>query len=262
MPNSQPMSLSLAGAVPRLVHRCLLTVLSLLLALQGAGLAHAQNGNAVDSAAAPSATSGPIRLRQGSAAVAEPRYIVEPMPEKRPVYQPGEFERFVQRQAGTTDLQRFGADLMSRGFDTGQLDASPLVPPDYPVAPGDEILLTIWGSVDADLRLIVDRAGRITIPRVGAVAVAGVRQSELADTISRRVAQVFKNYELSVSLGALRGIRVYVTGFTASPGSYTVSSLSTIDRLAAHRRSGLRGSAGVVRPICAPPGLAVALRGL
>jgi protein involved in polysaccharide export with SLBB domain len=42
------------------------------------------------------------------------------------------------------------------------------------------------------------------------------------------VAQVFRNFQLSVSLGQLRGIRIYVTGFTAKPGSYTVSSLSTV----------------------------------
>ena len=53
-------------------------------------------------------------------------------------------------------------------------DASPLVPADYLIKPGDEILLTLWGSVDADLRLVVDRSGRISIPRVGPMLVAGV----------------------------------------------------------------------------------------
>jgi len=58
--------------------------------------------------------------------------------------------------------------------------------------------------------------------------VAGVRYAELRDVIARRVAQVFKNFQLSVSLGQLRGVRVYVTGFVVRPGAYTVSSLSTI----------------------------------
>jgi protein involved in polysaccharide export with SLBB domain len=96
------------------------------------------------------------------------------------------------------------------------------------VQAGDELLVTLWGSVDADLRLIVDRSGRISIPRVGTIMVAGVRYAELHDVISRRVAQVFKNYQLSVSLGQLRGVRVYITGFVLRPGAYTVSSLSTI----------------------------------
>lgn len=105
---------------------------------------------------------------------------------------------------------------------------SPLVPPDYLLSPGDEIVVTLWGSIDADLRLVVDRSGRVTIPRVGPVSLAGVRYSELANVIRSRVSQVFRNFDLSVSLGQLRGIRVYVTGFVARPGVYSVSSLSTV----------------------------------
>lgn len=57
---------------------------------------------------------------------------------------------------------------------------------------GDEIFIQVWGSVDANLRLLVDREGRLTIPKVGAVNV-GVK--------------------VAVSMGQMRGIRVYVTGF-------------------------------------------------
>ncbi|WP_428419972.1 SLBB domain-containing protein [Methylibium sp.] len=141
---------------------------------------------------------------------------------------PGEFETFVQKLADPVEIRRFGAELVTRSEDPNSADFSPLVPADYLIKPGDEILLTMWGSVDADLRLIVDRAGRVNIPRVGAVQVVGVRYADLSDTVSRRVAQVFRNFQLSVSLGQLRGVRVYVTGFAVRPGAYSVSSLSTI----------------------------------
>jgi protein involved in polysaccharide export with SLBB domain len=75
---------------------------------------------------------------------------------------------------------------------------------------------------------VVDRSGRIVIPRVGPVFVSGVRYEDLPGTISRRVGQVFKNFELAVSLGQLRAIRVYVTGYVPRPGAYSVSSLSTL----------------------------------
>jgi len=48
--------------------------------------------------------------------------------------------------------------------------------------------------------------------------VAGVRYAELRDVIARRVAQVFKNFQISVSLAQLRGVRVYITGFVQRPG--------------------------------------------
>jgi protein involved in polysaccharide export with SLBB domain len=139
----------------------------------------------------------------------------------------GEFEAFVQRLAEPVEIRRFGAELMTPSETEEAVDAMPLVPADYLVKPGDEVLLTVWGSVDADLRLLVDRSGRVSIPRVGPVMIAGVRYADLPAVISQRVAQVFRNFQLSVSLGQLRGLRVYVTGFVTKPGSYNVSSLAT-----------------------------------
>ena len=57
---------------------------------------------------------------------------------------------------------------------------------------------------------------------------AGVRYADAPDVIRRRVAQTFKNFDLSISLGQLRGIRIYVTGFVDRPGSYTAGSLSSV----------------------------------
>ena len=153
-------------------------------------------------------------------------------------WQPSEFEFYVNSLAfpgaqlgldGELPIRRLGADLMvNPDRDADAVDYSPLVPPDYLVSAGDEILLTLWGSVNADLRLIVDRSGRITLPRIGAIMVSGVRYADLPAVIGKRVAQTFKNFDISVSLGQLRGVRVYVTGFVARPGAYTVNALSSM----------------------------------
>ena len=169
-------------------------------------------------------------------------------PALAPRYVPGEFERYVQRLSGSSRaVRRLGAELVTDGPETRSLDLTPVVPDDYPVAVGDEVLLTLWGSVDADLRLKVDRAGRITIPRVGTVQVAGVRMADVPGVISRRVAQVFRNFELSASLGQLQGIRVFVTGNVLRPGAHNVSSLSTV--VSALLRAGGPSSAGTFRQI-------------
>jgi protein involved in polysaccharide export with SLBB domain len=147
----------------------------------------------------------------------------------QPRYVPGEFELFVQKQAGLdVNIRRFGAELMIAPSERGVTEFVPLAPPDYLIKPGDELLLTLWGSVDANLRLPVDRSGRVSIPRVGTVVVAGVRYADLAGVLTQRVAQAFRNFQLSVSLGQLRGQRVYVTGFVTRPGTYNVSSLATV----------------------------------
>lgn len=141
----------------------------------------------------------------------------------------GEFELFVQRLVGPRPLiRRFGAELVTETEDRNAADFSPLVPADYLIKPGDELLLTLWGSVNADLKLRVDRAGVVSIPRIGSVQVSGVRYADLPALLERRVAQTFRNFQLNVSLGQLRGVRVYLTGFVQRPGAYSVTSLSTL----------------------------------
>ncbi len=222
------------------------------------GDASAGNGvgnTATDDPAAP--VPGTVRLRepvpQQSAATrsqAGARPVLEaPEPPAPP---PSEFEEYVNRLAGTPSpdarIRRLGANLMTapvRGPEA--IDYNPLVPPDYVVAAGDEIVLTIWGSVDADLRLFVDRSGRITVPRVGAIMVSGVRYADLPVVISKRVAQTFRSFELSVSLGQLRGVRVFVTGFVARPGAYTMNALSSVANAVV--RAGGPAAAGSFRHI-------------
>jgi protein involved in polysaccharide export with SLBB domain len=227
--------------------------------------------NTADSNA--SAAPGPLRLRQPLMDEAgnntpSKRNVKEgnskplteqPQDERRgepPSYKPGEFDLFVQGRIGrallneggeVASVRRLGAELLTHPADSESIDFSPQVPPDYLIKNGDEIVVTLWGSVDADVRLVVDRTGRVSIPRVGPVLVAGVRYAELPDVIRRRVAQVFRNFELSVSLGQLRGVRVYVTGFVERPGTYSVSSLSSV--LSALLRAGGPSAAGSMRNI-------------
>lgn len=161
-------------------------------------------------------------------------------------YVPGEFEVYVQGLARTQDVRRLGANLVVPSAD-GMESGSPLVPADYVIVPGDELAVAIWGSVDADLRLAVDRSGRITIPRVGSVLVAGVRYADLPEVLSKRIARQFKNFELSVSLAQLRAIRIFVTGYVSKPGAHSLASLSTIS--SAVVRAGGPTAAGSFREI-------------
>lgn len=181
-------------------------------------------------------TGGPMRLRQPPAIESAATAPVAPTPAPA---RPGEFESFV-------GLPRFGTDLVSE-LSAGAADFNPVVPPEYVLQVGDELQLTLWGSLDADLRLTIDRSGRVTIPRVGPVLVAGARYADLNDLLTKRIAQVFKNFELSVSLGKLRGVRVYVTGFVQRPGAYAVASLSTV--MNAVMRAGGPAAAGSFRMI-------------
>jgi protein involved in polysaccharide export with SLBB domain len=164
------------------------------------------------------------------------------------LYVPGEFERYVQERQDGQLVRRFGSNLLTDpALTSSTQDPLPVVPADYIVRPGDEIALDLWGSIDANLRLTVDRAGRIAVPRVGAINVGGLRNADLADAITRRVAQVFKNFELTASLGQVRPIRVFVGGYAQQPGSVLVSGLSSL--LHALMRAGGPSAGGSFRDI-------------
>lgn len=214
--------------------------------------AHAQR--AVLAAEVPSLveTPGPVRLQAPAATpptVPAPSGTnAEPPPPPPQPYVPGEFERYVQQQAGSSiEVRRIGSELVTALAEGRGLDFSPLVPGDYVLGPGDEVLITLWGSIDADLKLTVDRSGRISVPRVGTIQVSGVRYADLPEVVHQRVASLFRNFQSSVSLGQLRGIRVFVTGFAVKPGSYVVGSLSTA--VGALMRAGGPSSAGSFRDI-------------
>ena len=142
--------------------------------------------------------------------------------------QPSEFETFVSQMVDKP-LRRFGANLLVPGSRDFTAPPTTTVPPDYQLNPGDELVVGLTGSVQAsNLRLTIDPEGRIFIPRVGAVNVAGVRYGDVQALLARAVSREYRNFRVSVSVGQLHGITVYVTGFAATPGSYTVSSLSTL----------------------------------
>ena len=156
---------------------------------------------------------------------------LKPLPPE-PVQRPApverhEFQDFVAQSLGR-ELPLFGFNLFQNVPSTfSPLDRIP-VTPDYIVGPGDELLISSWGQVDIDYRATVDRNGAITIPRIGNINVAGVRYQDLEAHIKRSIGRVFTNFDLKVTMGQLRSIQIFIVGQALRPGTYTVSSLSTL----------------------------------
>jgi protein involved in polysaccharide export with SLBB domain len=138
-----------------------------------------------------------------------------------------EFQKFVAADTGKV-LPIFGGMLFRDVPATfAPLDRVP-VPENYVVGPGDELMLRAWGSIAFYLRVTVDRSGSIYIPHVGQVQVAGIKFSELRNYLEGQIATTFKKFDLSVEMGQLRAIQIFVVGRNRRPGSYTVSSLSSL----------------------------------
>jgi len=102
------------------------------------------------------------------------------------------------------------------------------VGPDYVIGPGDRIKIIIWGSVQGEYNLTVDRNGQVDIPKVGVVHVSSLTYRQLREVLDREFARQFTNFQMNVTLDNLRTIQIYVVGQARFPGSYAVSSLSTL----------------------------------
>ena len=128
----------------------------------------------------------------------------------------------------STDIRQFGYKLFSRSPSTfAPADKIP-VGPDYVLGPGDEIKITVWGMIDGGWDVIVDRDGKISLPKIGVLGVTGLTFKELKELLYKEFSRYYTRFEMNVSMGNLRAIRVYVIGNAESPGAYTVSSPSTL----------------------------------
>lgn len=101
------------------------------------------------------------------------------------------------------------------------------VPADYPVSPGDEILVTMWGRINEEIRTNVDRNGTINIPRIGPVSVGGLPFEIAQKNITNKV-QSIGGVKALVSIGVLSDVRVFIIGEVTFPGQYTIHALSNV----------------------------------
>jgi protein involved in polysaccharide export with SLBB domain len=139
---------------------------------------------------------------------------------------PSHFQRFVQQSTGRM-LPVYGAKLFSRP-DTFTPVTNITPPANYIMGPGDELQLTVWGAFDMAVNLVVDSRGQVNIPRVGTVSLAGISVGQLEPTLRGHMGKVFTNIDVAATVTKLRSIQVYVVGQAQRPGTYTLSSLSTV----------------------------------
>lgn len=138
-----------------------------------------------------------------------------------------EFQKFIFDSVGE-ELPVFGANFFDNAPSTFAPILNSPVPAEYVLGPGDELLIRGWGTIDIDFRATIDRNGTITIPTIGSVVLAGVKAGDADGIIRSAVGKLYKGVTVNVNFGQLRAITIYVVGQAKRPGTYTVSSLSTL----------------------------------
>ena len=138
-----------------------------------------------------------------------------------------EFQQLVENSTGQ-QVPIFGASLFSTVPST--FAPVPDVPVDanYVLGPGDEIGVQLVGQVNLQYDLTIDRTGAIIVPQLGVVHVAGVPYGKLNAYLTNQFSRLYRGFTLNATLGSLRSIQVFVVGEAVRPGSYNISSMSTL----------------------------------
>lgn len=141
---------------------------------------------------------------------------------------PVTLEEQIQNQGLTTDLEQFGYNIFTSLPTTfAPVEGIP-VPPDYMIGPGDGFILQIFSATDIQYNLVVNREGKLLIPEVGPIQVAGLTFEETKLLIDRTLSSSRMGVKTVLTLSNLQTIQVMLVGEVTQPGSYVVSGLSTL----------------------------------
>jgi polysaccharide export outer membrane protein len=130
--------------------------------------------------------------------------------------------------SGDEALKPFGYDLFEGVPSTFAPVSDIQVPKDYIVGPGDTFDVLLYGSQSNTYNLTVERDGRVNFPKLGPIMVSGMTFDAARAAIEQQVSQQLIGTRVSVTMGDLRSIRIFVLGEAEKPGTYTVSGLSTM----------------------------------
>lgn len=133
-----------------------------------------------------------------------------------------------QEPTGIEALEPFGYDVFTQdGSGLSSPSAGP-VPLDYVLGPGDTVRVQLFGNINDIYEQEVTRDGILNLPQIGPLPVAGLSFSEFRMDLRRRVSESLIGTQVSVTMGSLKTIRVYVVGDVNRPGSYVVGGLATV----------------------------------
>ena len=159
------------------------------------------------------------------------RGVIEESPELELNDQKSEVEiktEVLENSDDKKELKPYGYDLFA-GVPTTFAPSSDIpTPVNYVVGPGDSLEIQLLGKVNKDYSLLVGRNGALNFPELGPINVSGLSFNDVRELIKGKVKEQMIGVRAVISLGEIRSISIFVLGEAFKPGSYTVSSLSTM----------------------------------
>ena len=101
-------------------------------------------------------------------------------------------------------------------------------PQNYVLGPGDVLVVDIYGGSQENLKLTVSPEGDVYVPEFGPIQVSGLQIGAAQNRIRSRLGKFYQSSDIRITLGQTRSIQINVLGEVRVPGTYTLSSLSTV----------------------------------
>lgn len=143
----------------------------------------------------------------------------------------------VPMQKNQGDLSIFGAELFTSNSLVFEPNLRIATPVGYIIGPDDELIVNVFGYSEKTYNLTVNAEGNIYIPQVGPFYVNGLSIEQASAKIKNKLAAtIYKainsgGTRVQISLGKIKSIRVTVIGQAKKPGTYTISSLTSLFNL-------------------------------
>lgn len=136
------------------------------------------------------------------------------------------------------ELKIFGSNI----FNNKELSFEPSVntptPSNYQIGPGDEIIIDVWGASEQSYALSVSPEGSIQVSNLGPIYLNGMTVENASSKVKNRLSKIYAgllsregqapNTFFQLTLGGIRSVKVNVIGEVMNPGTYTLSSFSTV----------------------------------
>ncbi|MGF7038575.1 SLBB domain-containing protein [Mucilaginibacter lappiensis] len=126
----------------------------------------------------------------------------------------------------------FGADIFKNKNSSFEPNLKLATPVNYIIGPDDQLNINVYGNSSVNWKLEVSPEGNINIPGIGVLNVGGKTIEQATSNIKSKLAAnnyaIGRGTNVQVSLGNIRSIKVIIVGQVQKPGTYTLSSLSTV----------------------------------
>ena len=129
----------------------------------------------------------------------------------------------------------FGREIFNNGRLTFEPNLSIPTPENYKLAPGDEVIIDIWGNSETTLREEISPDGSINVQGLGPVYLNGKQVKEASAYLKNVFSRIYSDLSsenpgtfIQLTLGKIRSIQVNVMGEVVMPGTYTLPSLATV----------------------------------